>query len=79
MLTASIIRDILLEQWPGRFSAGALGEEVPLGQEGLGLDSIEVVELVLACETRAAREATEELFRDGQLTIGSLVAYFRAQ
>ncbi|HKP90574.1 MAG TPA: phosphopantetheine-binding protein [Thermoleophilaceae bacterium] len=76
MLTASAIRDILLTQWPARFPVEALGEEVPLGEEGLGLDSIELVELVLACEEQAAREANEELFRDGQLTIRSLVAYF---
>lgn len=71
-----MIRDILMAQWPARFPLEALGEEVPLGGEGLGLDSIELVELVLACEHRATREANEELLRDGQLTIRRLVVHF---
>ena len=78
MLMSSIVRDLLLQRWPARFPAEALRDEVPLGQDGLGLDSIELVELVLACEDRAGRAATEELFRGGQLTIGRLVAHFDA-
>jgi acyl carrier protein len=67
------VREIILGNWPQRFEPGELGDEVPLGEEGLGLDSVEIVEVVLACEERCGRVATEELFAGSPLTISLLV------
>lgn len=47
-----------------------------LGKDGLGLDSIEIVELVLECENRAGREdGIEELLDGGAVSIGRLIAH----
>src|SRR3954453_3106428 len=75
-LDPDAVPDLVLEHWPGRVDANQLGEHVPLGEDGLGLDSIELVEVVLACEELAGREATDELIRDGPLTIRRLVSHF---
>ncbi len=39
-----MVHDVLLYEWPGRFKASELSDEVELGSAGLGLDSIEIVE-----------------------------------
>ena len=51
-----------------------------LGEGGLGLDSIEIVELILLCEERAgiAISRAEELLETGPLTIASLIAHLAA-
>ena len=68
--------------WPGRFAAGVpVPDDAALGAEGLGLDSIEIVELLLDCEERLGIDvpAVEEpAARDGWLergpiTVGGLV------
>src|SRR4051794_40236877 len=68
-LDPDAVRDLLLEHWPGRVDANQLGEHVPLGGGGLGLDSIGVVGVVLACGEIAGPGATEELILDGPPTI----------
>ena len=72
------VREIILGNWPQRFEPDELGDDVPLGEEGLGLDSVELVEVVLACEERCGRLATEELFARPPLTISLLVDHFAA-
>jgi acyl carrier protein len=76
VLTADGVREILLARWPGRFAPADLAEDAPLGEDGLGLDSIEIVEVAVACEDLGAGEVTEELIRTEPLTIQSLVAHF---
>src|SRR3954469_12948719 len=77
--TAAIqVRETLDLLWPGRFDDMApLRDDESLGAEGLGLDSIEIVELVLACQARAGLHAdrAEELLDAGLPTIGDLVAH----
>jgi acyl carrier protein len=73
---AAQINDVLDVLWPGRFGdATTLREEESLASDGLGLDSIEIVELVLECQSRAGVPAdrAEELLEAGPLTIGGLV------
>lgn len=72
------VRQVLLSTWPGRFASEQLDEEVALGEDGLGLDSIEIAEVVLACEEIADTEASAELFETGPLTIGKVAAHFCA-
>ena len=46
-----------------------------MGENGLGLDSIELAQVVLACEEETGVTVTEEVFSEGPLTIGALVVY----
>lgn len=47
---AGLVRDTVATLWPRRFEPEHLTDDAPL--DGLGLDSIDVVELLLACEDR---------------------------
>jgi acyl carrier protein len=74
--TSATIREILLTSWPWRFAPEQLHDEVPLGGEGLGLDSIDIAELLLACEERTGRALTSAVFSELPLTIRRVAAYF---
>jgi acyl carrier protein len=67
---------VLESLWPGRFGeATPLRDDEALGAEGLGLDSIEIVELVLVCQQRVGLPAdrADELLETGPLTVGGLI------
>lgn len=66
---------ILLTRWPGRFRLDELSDYVQLGEHGLGLDSIEIVELLLDLEERMpyASGTAEELLDAGPITIGDMI------
>jgi acyl carrier protein len=73
---AAVVDDALDSLWPGRFSdAGRLPQDEPLGDGGLGLDSIEIVELVLACLSRAGLPGSraDALLEAGPLTVAGLI------
>lgn len=70
------IRQIILTAWPQRFADGELTDDVSLGEEGLGLDSVEVVEVVMACEELFGRVATPTLFETAPLTIERMADHF---
>jgi acyl carrier protein len=53
-------------------------DDLPIGAEGVGLDSIAVVELLLECGERFGVPAPVELLAEGPLTFGALVARLRA-
>ena len=83
---AALVRETAAALWPGRLAPDAVRDDAPLGGDGLGLDSIEIVELLLECEQRLGLEppATEEpAARDGWLergpiTVGGLVDHLAA-
>jgi acyl carrier protein len=66
------VRRAIQAQWPDRFTEAELTGDVPLGEAGLGLDSIEIAEVILACEDDLGLEVDERLFRDGPLTLRGL-------
>jgi acyl carrier protein len=70
------IRGILLARWPGRFHMNELTDDVSLGEQGLGLDSIEVVEILFACEEQCEGLSTEELLASGPVAVGQLIDHF---
>ncbi len=76
--TVAFIREAVAATWPHRFAPGELRDDVSLGEEGLGLDSVELVQVILACEERCGRQATESLFDRVPLTIELLARYFAA-
>lgn len=78
--TAAVVRDTLAALWPGRFEDGELTDDVSLGDAGLGLDSVEIVELVLTCGDRLGipgYDADDLLARD-PVTLGLLVDHLAA-
>jgi hypothetical protein len=71
---AAAVRELLLARWPGRFEHAHLGDEVSLGERGLGLESIEIVELLLEFDDRADDSTVaEELLDAGPISIGRLI------
>ena len=74
--TVIAVRQIITERWPQRFEPDHLDEDCVLGADGLGLDSIEIAEVVLACEDLGSPRASAELFEAGPLTIGKVAEHF---
>jgi acyl carrier protein len=72
---AAAIHDLILTRWPGRFGPDRLTDDASLGSDGLGLDSIEIVELLLDGEERlgAPNGGAEELLDAGPVTVGRLI------
>lgn len=75
-----IVRETLVTLWPGRFGPGELSKDVSLGEAGLGLDSVEIVELVLECGERAgvAGYDADDLLASEPVTLGRLVDHLAA-
>jgi acyl carrier protein len=76
--TIATIREIILTSWPHRFDGRELPDDVSLGDGGLGLDSVELAEVLLTCEERCGRHVTEELFATVPLTIASVADFLAA-
>jgi acyl carrier protein len=74
----ALVREIILTSWPHRFSPEQLANNVSLGSDGLGLDSVEVAELLIACEERFDIAATSELFDMIPLTVDRVAGHFAA-
>lgn len=72
------IRGSLLDSWPYRFAPDELHDEVLLGEHGLGLDSIEIVEFLQACEERCGGQVTEGVLIASPLTIRSVIDFVMA-
>jgi acyl carrier protein len=72
---AAVVLDILAMTCPGRVSGVDLRDETHLGSTGLGLDSIEIVEVLLGCEEHYGTPV--EMLLDGApLTLGRVVKHF---
>jgi len=74
--TAVVVREILVGTWPLRFDGLPLPDEALVGSGGLGLDSIDAVEFLLACEDRLGGRSTEALLAGGPLRLGGIVDHF---
>lgn len=62
---------------PGGPPLAELRDETPLGEDGLGLDSVDIVEILLVCEERHG-VAIDGLLEGPPLTFGRLVDHFAA-
>jgi acyl carrier protein len=74
--TVLAVRQIIMTRWPHRFTPEELQARTILGEKGLGLDSIELAEVVLACEDLGGSRASAELFAAEPLTIGRVAEHF---
>jgi acyl carrier protein len=56
-----------------------VGVDVPLADEGLGLDSVELLQVVLGCEAEfgITFEPAQDLIGDGLKTVGTLAELIR--
>jgi len=72
--TTALVREVIEATWPQRFSADELEEDLPLGADGLGLHSIEIIELIVACEERSGTRADSQLY-EGTLTIAGIAQH----
>ncbi len=70
------IRELIVRRWPHRFNQDGIGDSLSLGSDGLGLDSIEIVEVITACEELLGRPATEDLFAALPLSVERIANYF---
>lgn len=71
---ALVVRQVLRSRTPMAWRGRELPDDLDLGGEGLGLDSVSIVEVVLDCEEALAISLPAELF-DGPMTIGRLIDY----
>jgi acyl carrier protein len=71
----ALVRQQLIAAWPHRFRDEDLRGEVSLGSDGLGLDSIELVELILACEEATGRRTDHSHLKDPPVTIRRLAEH----
>jgi acyl carrier protein len=71
---AATVYGVLSARWSDRIGGVELTDRVSLGGEGLGLDSIEIVELLLDCEERIGTHTDpEDLLGEGTVSIGRLI------
>jgi acyl carrier protein len=56
-----------------------IGVDVPLAEDGLGLDSVELLQVVLGCEAEfgITFEPAQDLIGDGLKTVGTLAELIR--
>jgi acyl carrier protein len=75
-VTEVVLRTIR-EQAPLIWRTRELPFDLTLGASGLGLDSIGIVEVLIACESAVGIPFPPALFDDGPLTVGRLVDHVR--
>jgi acyl carrier protein len=72
------VAELISATWPDRLEGVILQQELELGEGGLGLDSVDAFELLVACEERWGRPMTEDLLKSDPLTVGLVVEHFAA-
>lgn len=72
------LAELISAAWPDRLEGVILHEELELGEGGLGLDSVDAFELLVACEERWGRPMTEDLLKSDPLTVGLVIEHFAA-
>ncbi len=66
----AIVRSHLPSFWRDR----PISAELRLDDAGLGLDSVDLLELLVACERELGRELPGDLLLDDAMTVGDLIA-----
>jgi acyl carrier protein len=71
---AEEVRSLLLRHPESSRHDGHLPDDLSLGEDGLGLDSLAIVEVLVECEDRFGVEAAP-LIEQGPVRVGALVAH----
>ena len=71
------VHRLLRRHAPAATSDVPLADELTLAEDGLGLDSVGLVELLLACEDLFGAGFAASILADAPLTVGKLVALAR--
>jgi len=71
------LRQLLLRHVPPSWRESDLTDDLPLGAEGLGLDSVAMVEFLIACEQRWHLAFPMSLLEQPVLTVGTLLEHLR--
>jgi acyl carrier protein len=74
---ARIVRGIVQNRTPPSWRGREIPIDVRLGDGGLGLDSIALVELLLECEEAIGIPFPPDLFDPGPITLGRLIEHVR--
>ncbi len=70
---AHLVTAIVAQRLPVALQAVASGRDQRLGANGLGLDSVTIVEILLECEQQFDMAFPASLFDAGPLTVGRLI------
>lgn len=73
------LRCVILSHLPLASRDQGVHDSTRIGPEGAGLDSVAIVELLLACEEVTGIPFTADVLADGPLTIGHLVRHAQTQ
>jgi acyl carrier protein len=68
------VREVLARRAGGAIDLTTVDDDTPLGADGIGLDSVAIVEVLLECETAFAVRLPPDLFEGPAITIGGLAA-----
>ena len=68
-----LVTTIVAARLPVALQAVASGRDQQLGRNGLGLDSVTIVEILLECEQQFDMPFPASLFDAGPLTVGRLI------
>ena len=71
------VRRLLRRHAPAATTDMPLADDLALAEDGLGLDSVGLVELLLACEDVFGAGFAATVLADAPLTVGKLVALAR--
>jgi acyl carrier protein len=74
---AAIVRDTVRVRVPDGWYGRALPDDTAVGRDGLGLDSIAIVELLLDCEAALGVPFPAAIFETGPLTVRTLIDHAR--
>jgi acyl carrier protein len=72
------LRALLARRGASALDLNTLADATPLGADGIGLDSVAIVEILLECETEFGVRLPPNLFDGGAVTIGALDAAIEA-
>jgi acyl carrier protein len=72
---AERLRHLLRERAHRAWREQAIPDTLPLGADGLGLDSVAIVETLMECEVAFGVPFPASLFDEGALTVGRLVEH----
>lgn len=75
---AFIVRDIVRAHASRALAADEIEYDLPLGADGLGLDSIAIAEVLLDCQQRFGLSVTELLERE-PLTLRKLITHLEQE